>query len=80
MKYWIIISKHEDTIDFYMRDRGTTYYLFSQPFSKGVYDYFRNGRCANEILSFNKWRTNKRLNKTIERIPSMVHYVQNEVA
>ena len=66
-------------IDFYMRTRDARYFLFSQPYSRSVYDYFYNGRYDYEILGYNRWQANKRLSKTIERIPGMVRYVQKEI-
>ena len=66
-------------LDFYMRTRDARYFLFSQPYSRSVYDYFYNGRYADEVLSYNKWQANRRLSKTIERIPGMVRYVQKEI-
>lgn len=77
----IIIEKKNDYLNFYLTDKKylpERLFLFSQKFSKGVYEYFKNGRDENELRAFNKWRKNPRLDKTIEKIPMYVKYALKE--
>ena len=67
-----------DRIHFYYVSGGKRYYLFSQKFSKGVYEFFKNGRSESELYNFSGWRKNPRLGKTIEKIPMYIRYVMKE--
>lgn len=75
MKNRITITKFDDEIKFYLKNDNGVFWLFFQPYSKGVYEWFKNGRSEKEIIEFNKWEQNKRLNNTIDRIPREVKYV-----
>lgn len=67
-------------LDFYLVSGGRRYYLFSQNYTKGVYDFFRNGKTEDELRRYNKWNRNPRLDKTIEKIPMYIAYVMKEIA
>lgn len=67
-------------LNFYLVKGGKTLYLFTQNYTKGVYDFFKHGRSANELRQFKKWRKNPRLDKTIEKIPIYRTYVMREIA
>ena len=74
------IRRNETHIHFYLTTKRGRFFLFSQKFSKGVFDFFHNGRSENEILRFKGWRRNPRLDKTISKIPMYARYVRNEAA
>ena len=74
----ITIIKKNNYLNFYMTDRRERLFLFTQEFTKGVYEYFKNGRNENELRAFNKWNKNPRLDKTIEKIPMYVKYALKE--
>ena len=80
MQNKIIITKENRKLNFYLLSREERLYLFTQDFSKGVYNFFRNGKTENQLRSYDKWNNNKRLDKTIEKIPMYVRYVLKEVA
>lgn len=67
-------------LNFYLVTGGKTIYLFTQDYTKGVYDFFKHGRSANELRQFKNWRKNPRLDKTIEKIPIYRTYVMREIA
>lgn len=79
MKNRVIITKENDEIKFYLKNGEGTFWLFTQPFSKGVYEWFKDGRSEREIISFDKWEYNKRLNNTINRIPREIRYVEKYI-
>ncbi len=79
MKNKINVQRNNQNLDFYLRSNNGEFYLFSQDYSKGVYEYFKNGRSVNEIRKFNKWKKNPRLNKTIDRLPQQIQYVEKYV-
>lgn len=80
MKNRITVIKNMDNLDFYLLSKQGKFYLFTQPYTKGVYAFFRDGRAENEIKGYKKWNRNPRLDKTIEKIPLYVQYVTREVA
>lgn len=80
MRNAITITKENEKLNFYLISKQGRFYLFTQPFSKGVYNFFRNGKSENQLKSYSKWNSNKRLDKTIEKIPMYVQYVLKEVA
>lgn len=79
MKNRINVQRNNHNLDFYLCSNNGEFYLFSQDYSKGVYEYFKHGRSVNEIRKFNKWKKNPRLNKTIDRLPQQIQYVEKYV-
>lgn len=79
MKQKIFIEKKSEQIHFYLKSSALgKMYLFSQRFTKAVYDYFIQERSLNEILGFKKWYHNPRLDKTISKIPMYIRYAERE--
>ena len=76
----IVITKKNDNINFYLTSKRVKLYLFSQAFTKGVYEFFKNGRDENEIRAFNKWHRNPKLDKTISKIPIYTRFALREAA
>ena len=76
----ITITKGNNVLHFFYHVKGVRKYLFSQKFSKGVYDYFKNGRLEFEVFAFKKWNHNPRLDKTISKLPMYICYVLKECA
>ena len=74
----IEITKNNNRINFYLTFEGEQYWLFSQDYSMSVYDYFKFGRSLEELRNHSFWRSNPRLAKTIDRIPTMVRYIRKE--
>ena len=74
MKNKITIQSKDNKISFYFHVSGKRLYLFSQKFTKGVYDFFKNGRSESEIKSYSSWNRNPRLDKTITKIPLYTRY------
>ena len=64
-----------DTLKFFLVTKGSKRYMFSQKFSLGVYLFFVHDRSEQEILDFNKWGKNPRVDKTISRIPKVISYL-----
>lgn len=71
-------NQQNQVMDFYLRSADGKSYLLSQPFSMGVWRYFKNGRAVSEIMAFRAWNKNPRLDKTIVRLPSMIRYIKRE--
>lgn len=69
----------KEFLDFYLKNSSGESWLFQQPFSKGVYDWFKCGRSENEVRQFAKWNRNKRLENTIMLISREVKYVKKYV-
>ena len=75
MKNKDVIEKVNDEMKFYLKNGEGKFWLFTQPFSKGVYEQFKDGRSEREIMKFDKWKRNKRLVDTVQRIPREIKYV-----
>ncbi len=82
LKNKIVIEKTmNNKLNFYWISQYGTFYLFTQKFTKGVYDFFKNGRHMQELRAFKRWDSNPRLDKTVEKIPMYIKYVRkNEAA
>ncbi len=78
MKNKITVHKLNEKLHFYLISNGKRYYLFTQDFSKGVYQFFKSGRSESELHKYNLWRKNPRLDKTIEKLPMYMRYVLKE--
>ena len=76
----VVITKKNDSLNFYMIVKKVRLYLFSQQFTKGVYEYFKNGRSENEIRAFKRWGKNPRLDKTLSKIPMYKKFALKEAA
>ena len=74
----VVITKSNDNLNFYMIFKKVKLYLFSQQFTKGVYEYFKNGRSENEIRAFKQWGKNPRLDKTLSKIPMYKKFALKE--
>ena len=79
MKTKIVVSKKDNCLYFYLVENAERIFLFTQSFTKGVYNFFRFGKAESEIKSFNKWNDNPRLDKTIEKIPIYTRYVRKNI-
>ena len=80
MKNRISVTKSNNKINFYLLTGGKRYYLFTQDFSKGVWNFFQSGRSEAELHKYKMWHKNPRLDKTIEKIPLYMRYVLKEEA
>lgn len=78
MRNRVTITKKNNKIHFYLVNDGGRYYMFSQDFSRGVYEFFRSGRSEAELHNYKRWHRNPRLDKTIEKIPMYIRYVLKE--
>lgn len=75
----LVADTHNNKLHFYLVSAGKRYYLFTQKYTQGVYEFFSKGRAEQEVLSFKHWNHNPRLDKTIEKIPLYTAYVLREV-
>mgnify|MGYP007112541063 CR=1 FL=1 len=69
----------KELLVFFLKNATGEYWMFEQPFSKGVYEWFMYGRGEGEILSFSKWNQNKRLSNTINHISMQMRYIKKYV-
>lgn len=78
----VTVRKTNGQIHFYLRCSRGTAYLFSQKYTKGVYEYFRRGRSDGELYRYHRWGENPRLDHTIEKCvnPSYRRYAMEELA
>ena len=79
MKNKITVTKSGNTLSFYLLGHTSHMYLFTQRFSKGVYEYFRKGKSETEIKTFKNWNRDPRLDKTIEKLHLYIQFAQKEL-
>ncbi len=78
----VTVTKNNDQIHFYLSCGEGAAYLFSQKYTKGVYDFFCRGRSDSELRKFHNWGRNPRLDHTIEKCvnPSYRRCAMEELA
>lgn len=54
------------------------YYLFTQNFRTVTYDYFKHGVMLDQALDFSNTRNHPALQKTFEKFPSTIKYLEKE--
>lgn len=80
MKRKIIVKRVEEDLYFYLKSKEGIQYLFMQRYTRAVYDYFRRGISESQLRSFSNWDKNRRLDKTIEKLPLYITYVVRQCA
>ena len=69
---------HSNNQDFYIRVDGNDYFLFRQPYRKGVKEYFGNGVHLNKALKNNWNKLDRAILRTIDKLPSYIKYIEKE--
>lgn len=54
------------------------YYLFSQPYRKGVAEYFGYGVHLNDAIKYSKAHEDTAVIRTMSKIPMYVKYIEKE--
>lgn len=65
----------KEILKFYVHCDLGYLWLFNKPKTKGVYDYFANGKSVSELYK-HKYRNNETLNKIVDRLPAHVKYAK----
>lgn len=65
----------KEILKFYVHCDLGYLWLFNKPKTKGVYDYFANGKSVSELYK-HKYRNNEALNKIVDRLPAHVKYAK----
>ena len=68
----------KDTHSFYITANGETHFLFAQSFRRGVKNYFEHGVRIDEAINFTKAKGDRALMRTMEKLPSYIHYIERE--
>ena len=67
-----------DKLNFYLEERGKRTYLFTQRYRIAVARVFKLGKTAEELRRYHKWIRNRRVDKTVEKIPMYIAYIKRE--
>lgn len=65
-------------LHFYLLHKGTSYYLFRQPYRGRVYLFYSRPVLLNDALSYSRAKGNNQIRKTISRLPGAIHYIEFE--
>lgn len=69
------LKQGKEILRFYVHCDFGYLWLFNKPKTKGVYDYFANGRSVSELYK-HKYKSNETLNKIVDRLPAHVKYAK----
>lgn len=64
--------------NFFIKHKGKEYYLFSQPYHRGVNIYFANGVSLNNVLNYRTAKGDHKVIKTMSKMKMYIKYVENE--
>lgn len=79
MKPYIICKKNRTgNLDFYMNGGNRSYYLFCQKYRKSTYEFCSKGLPLDDALNFSRAKGDKDVLHLIERLPSIIRYVEQE--
>lgn len=75
---WFICqnSNTKGLIDFYMLVDGQSYYLFSQKFRHGIWNFFKNGVRFETVLNYSKAKHDTSIINVMQRLRRHVTYLQ----
>lgn len=65
----------KEILKFYVHCDMGYLWLFDKTKTKGVYEYFANGRSVNELFK-HKYRSNKALNNVVDRLPAYIKFAK----
>lgn len=63
---------------FYMNGGNKSYFLFCQKFRKSIYEFCSKGIPLDDALNFARAKRDKDVLHLIERLPSVIRYVEKE--
>ena len=63
---------------FYISIGKDRYYLFSQPYRKGVDDYFRRGVVIDHAIKYSKAHNDAAIRRTMQKLPGHIKYIEKE--
>ena len=63
---------------FYMTVGSDEFFLFSQPYRKGVAQYFGRGVFIGDSLNFSKAHNDASITRTMEKLPMYIGYIEKE--
>ena len=72
-------SDKRGTLNFYIRNNGEDYFLFTQAFRVSVARYYRRGVTVDQALRLNQSKMrNHAMAKVAEKLPSYLRYLERE--
>lgn len=63
---------------FYLIVGREEYYLFSQPYRKGVEEYYGRGVIIDQAMKYSKAHNDSAITRTMKKIPMYVKYIEKE--
>ena len=64
--------------DFFLKYHGTTYYLFTQKFRRGVDNYYSNGVLLDKAIDHSLGKSDCAVHRTMEKLRMFIRYVEKE--
>lgn len=74
---YCINGKNKD-LHFFLRNGREEYYLFTQPYRRGVNSYYAKGVELNKALDHSRGNHDTALIKTMNKLPRYIIYIEKE--
>ena len=65
-------------LNFYVEAGRESHYLFSQSFTKDVYEFYKNGVSLDKPFKHSLANRNKSILKVFDKLPSYIRYIEQE--
>ena len=65
-------------LNFYVEAGREIHYLFSQSFTKDVYEFYKNGVSLDKPFNHSLANRNKSILKVFDKLPSYIRYIEQE--
>ena len=65
-------------LNFYVEAGRESHYLFSQSFTKDVYEFYKNGVSLDKPFNHSLANRNKSILKVFDKLPSYIRYIEQE--
>ena len=72
------IRNKGNNLDFYIKNKETEFFLFSQRLYKGVEKYFRKGVSLNKAIDHSKCWDDYRIHRVMSKLPAYIRYIEKE--
>ena len=65
-------------LNFYVEAGRESHYLFSQSFTKDVYEFYKNGVSLDKPFNHSLANRNKSILKVFDKLPAYIRYIEQE--
>ena len=67
-----------NNLDFYIKNKETEYFLFSQRVYRGLESFFEKGVSLDNAINHRKGKGDSRIHKVMTKLPAYIRYIEKE--